>query len=79
MEQPYGARKSPLQETQIISIQVRQQPERESTATADHAAAVWISSQVYRPAAFGAHHPRSIPRRGGSSWTSVRMLGWLER
>ena len=65
------------QETQIISIQVLQQPERASTATADHSAAVFISSQVYRKDAFGAHHPLSIPRVAGVM-DLCEELGWLE-
>ncbi len=39
--------------------------------------AVFISSQVYRNDAFGAHHPLSIPRVAGVM-ELCNMLGWLD-
>jgi acetoin utilization protein AcuC len=43
----------------------------------DHGPAVFISSQVYRNDAFGAHHPLSIPRVAGVM-DLCNMLGWLD-
>jgi acetoin utilization protein AcuC len=43
----------------------------------DHGSAVFISSQVYRNDAFGAHHPLSIPRVAGVM-DLCNMLGWLD-
>ncbi len=72
----YGAKKISDQEIQVISIQMFQQPEQASTPSLDQPCSVFISSQVYRKDAFGAHHPLSIPRVA-AVMDLCDMLGWL--
>ena len=49
----------------------------EKTATCGDPAALFVSSDVYRQAAFGEHHPLSIIRVSGVV-DLCRMLGWFE-